>query len=246
MKKTLVVLCLTMLLAMSTESRASIVNGSFETGDLDGWTVSFELLCYSEDGTRVNVDALSIFDEFPLMEPIVKDVNYYEAANGGNYLEIPGNPPRIPNYFDGYYTDGVGTISVSQQISLSEGDVLSGWAALYTFDYPPYNSDKAFVRVGNASISDQPVEITVKDAYGENWYNGGSDPQSTPWIYWTWTAPATDIYTLSLNNYMDDQEESIASFDGINVSHAVPEPSTMLMLVPAMVGIYWLRGIKFR
>jgi hypothetical protein len=119
-------------------------------------------------------------------------------------------------------------------MSLRAGSTVSGWTALYTEDYPPFNSDRAFVTVSSSSVNDQPIQISVKDAYGEAWDTGGTGPESSPWTYWAWTAPRTGLYTVSLNNYMDDQEESVAAFDGIQVYRTVPEPPTMLLMGAAL------------
>jgi hypothetical protein len=247
MRKLIGALCVAVVLSGSTELMATPLNfnGSFETGTLDGWTVAIDLIVYGQNGEELHVSdpPVPIFDELPFLKPSVQENNYFEAVDGSRYLEIPGN--FGVRHVDTYQTNGIGTISVSQQMSLRAGSIVSGWTALYTEDYPPYNSDRAFVTVSSASVNDQPIEISVKDAYGAAWDTGGTGPESSPWTYWAWTAPSTGLYTVSLNNYMDDQEQSVAAFDGVQVYRTVPEAPTGVLVGAALSLLFGFRK-RFR
>ena len=242
------------LLMTASVARGIPINGSFETGNLSGWNVTIEGAHYWDDENNfidINELPFSIFDAVPYFMPRIESDHFYNSVHGNYYLEIPGNPASdFPFYFEGnlYVADLThSSISVSQNLFINTGDILSGWAALWTYDYPPYNYDRAVVELSNSAITDQAIQITVQDAYGEIW-PGGSDPQNSPWTYWTWTAPSSGMYTLSLKNRMDDQENSIACFDGIQLYsvHAVPEPSTMFTLGFSLIVLLGIGRKKFK
>lgn len=228
---------LALLTPADTAANPRLVNGNFERLDLKGWTLSIDQMWYHdiylEDGQLfteiLEADQLpfSVFDTFPFITPHVEAQNYYSPVYGTSYLEIPGNPASSAWYYspspgDYYSSLGDGTVSVSQQVTVDAGDVISGWVALYTSDYPPYDWDSAFVRISDAHAVYEPVRLTVRDAYGTDWDSPQDWQYWTPWTYWTWTAPKSGTYTISLNNRMDTQEQSVAVFDGVRIRPGHP------------------------
>ena len=97
-----------------------IVNPSFETGDLSGWSVSLPL-----GGEAV---AVTSYTTVPPVSPMV-----YTAINGSYFARIKTNGP-------GSYS------TVSQTFSAAAGDKISGWAWFVANDYMPYN-DNAHVHI---------------------------------------------------------------------------------------------------
>lgn len=234
------------------------VSDGFETGDLSTWHVSIEgATYYNGDGDfqdDVNHLPISIFEATPIcascgITPSIVSDNYHSAVQGERYLEIPGNSHSEFPFSQGgktYVADLSGsTISVSMDLAMDTGDMLSGWMALYTTDYPPHNSDRAFVELSGAGVRYQPMQLAVMEAWGDDWGEAiEAEPHATPWTYWSWTAPTSGIFTLSLNNYMDDQEASFASYDAIELYHSVPEPALVLLLVFSFGGLIGLNKIK--
>ena len=253
MKKLILSLCsMILLMAAASEASATLLNGGFEVGSLSGWNVTLEGgRVYDIDGNYIDtIDQFpfSIFETDDYIMPKIESAGLYSPVDGNYYLSIPGT---IPFTFEGTeYTamcDPTSTISVSQDVFLNEGDILSGWAALWTSDYPSFNYDRATVEISNSIISDLAIQITVADALGEHWTDYHGEVGSSPWTYWTWTAPSDGMYTLSIKNYRDDQADSIAFFDDIQVNsvHGVPEPATWFFLASSLIGTLILGRKKF-
>ena len=98
----------------------SIVNPSFETGDLSGWIVSLPL-----GGEAV---AVTSYTTVPPVSPMV-----YTAFSGSYFARIKTNGP-------GSYS------TVSQTFSAAAGDKISGWAWFVANDYMPFD-DNAHVHI---------------------------------------------------------------------------------------------------
>jgi hypothetical protein len=115
------------------------------------------------------------------------------------------------------------------------GDMLSGWAAFDAWDYLPFN-DNAYVRISDSSGNQ--VQPWYKDVSMVGDYN------ESPWERWSWTATATDTYTLELGiaNAEDSILDSYALFD-TNKYTPIPEPSTICLLGG---GLFGLLGIVTR
>ncbi|MCX6764457.1 MAG: hypothetical protein NTU58_01990 [Candidatus Nealsonbacteria bacterium] len=92
----------------------------------------------------------------------------------------------------------------SQQITLSAGEKLEGWAAFDAKDYLPFDDDAAVVVVSGGSITPWSASVAGTGNYGE-----------TPWTHWSFTAPSAGVYTLELKveNVGDGILPSSALFD---------------------------------
>ena len=212
---------------------APILNGSFETGDLTGWNITVDLSFMTVGDEPVDFEELpfDFFDGFPSFKPQVFEHHFYDPVDGGYYAELQGTIGSS-NDFEGYLTDGAGTITLTQEVTLQAGDLITGATALFTRDYPPYDTDRAFVTVSGAHGTDEIIKVSVRDAFGETWLTASDGPAQSAWVPWSWRAPLSGTYTLTLGNRMDDQEDSYAAFDDIRVQ-SVPEPSTLWLLTVA-------------
>ena len=102
---------LTLNLSSINQAQASIINGSFETGDLTGWTAN--------PTGRVSV------------------VSSYQSYSPSPFTPVDGNYFAIVTARAG---EGVYT-TLSQSFSAAAGDTLSGWVFFQANDYLPYNDD---------------------------------------------------------------------------------------------------------
>jgi len=229
---------------------ADIINGSFEAANFDGWfaTVKANVVKYGDSEEN---PSQYFYGEFPILVPIgnggfgvaIIDDAFYSPVDGEKYLQLMGDHNDMGTFeYSGMELHIVHAekVTVSQEVTLGKGDVLSGWVAFKTYDYPPFNWDRAAVTISSVTGCEQITEITVKDAYGENWDNYGDnnvfDAQS-PWTYWSWSAPECGRYILSLINFYDAQAGSFACFDNVQLTHVciVNEPKTVQLLCFGLV-----------
>jgi hypothetical protein len=197
-------------------SRAGIVNGSFESGDLLGWNFQTDV------GPRATE---------PLTRPaaLARTMNAWgagfgfseekTAAVGNRFLAL--NTRANANFLgtDTYHA------AVSQRFSMNAGDILSGLAAFYNGDSEPL--DSAWVRV-----LDQDGELLATLWQATSGPNLLAAPGVPGWTGWNWTAATAGDYTLQLGLTTSgaDNAASYGFFDGISVApQPIPEPSTLVL-----------------
>ncbi|MGM0653229.1 MAG: hypothetical protein ACQES4_10690 [Bacillota bacterium] len=167
-----------------------IINGSFETGDFTGWSLTG-----------------------PVEKHLV--VSSYTSYEGTIYEPVEGSFFAVLT--SGGLGEGVYNI-ISQEITISAGDYITGYAAFDTTDYMPFNDDAAIVIINSMGEEETIWEESVSSV---------GDFGETPWTFWSWTAPEDGVYTLELRvrNIGDDGVDSTALFDFISTT-VEDEPAT--------------------
>jgi hypothetical protein len=197
-------------------ARCDIINRDFETGDLTGWQLSI---------TPASHPLFNPAYPFPLeTSPLGRQVWVGAGfGNDGSYgVEVLNRQYITGGSFTGpdsnqyslwpqYYT-----LSIYQDLSLSAGSVVTGWARFGSGDYPGF-TDNASVTCDAATV--WHYDLNMLDNSGV-WTDG-------PWQSWQFVAPSDGIYRLSLNVYGDDHLNSAGYFDNIQV---VPEPTAAQFL----------------
>lgn len=219
---------------LTSVASATIINGGFENG-LTGWNVSLDYYADGDGGRLHNpLPKEEVFHFMRRPPSVVTDLGGLESVEG-NYAGRIYNDQGIEVFFiDGKeYEYNIPTVTLSQNVQMSVGDKLTGFMSFGTGDWPGY-ADRSYVSINNVPI----LSLDLQDAYDLSILPEGRD-RLTPWVYWSWTAPKTELYTLSLNVSGDDDLDSWAYFDNIQQEHvSIPEPSAAILLGLGIVTLF--------
>lgn len=221
-----------MIFGHNPNADAAPANGSFESGSFDGWRLEMAR-GYSASSPRQRAagtaTVVSKWGQDVGLSPL-------RAAIAGNKFAILGT---LAN--GNFMGDRTYHISLSQELHLTAGEVVSGWAFFFNGDYEA--QDSAWVK-----INDSEGEV-LATPWRENSgcvpardFNVAPFHVATPWTQWSWAAPSSGAYTLSfgVTTHDDDNYASYGAFDNVLTvppNLPVPEPTTLsLVLIGAVLG----------
>jgi hypothetical protein len=223
-------LCACLVLGARTASaQNAVINGDFETGDWSGWQL------FASQGSKTGSfgPLLNPAYSFPLTTTPLMDqigVNAGCGMGSSHGLEAfnwqlfgPGTAFQGPDSNTYMLNREYYTLGVYQDVSLTAGATLTGWARFRSVDYPLF-SDCASVSVNGTSV-------WYYDLPTLGYPTGVVEDRMGPWQSWSFTAPTNGTYRLSLSVYGDDQHSSWAYFDNIQV---VPEPGVISIMALAI------------
>lgn len=215
-----------MTLGLLWDAGATLVNGSFESSSLSGWQTEIASgQSMSQRGSRPagTINIVSAWGQEVGLESI-------RSAFEGNRFAVLSTLANAN--FTGHHTY---RISLRQELSLSAGATLSGWAFFFNGDIDA--QDSAWVKILDNAGN------TVATPWQDN-SGGEATPDShhagyraaSPWTQWSWQVPATGSYTLSfgMTTTDDNNYASYGFFDNMLVSPAalpVPEPSAAALMI---------------
>lgn len=202
------------LALLASPAYALVINGSFESGTLDGWDVTIP---YGESELRGGTRPAGTVH-------IVNGSHYdNQAIDGVNMVQIgTGN-----EYF--YTSNQEYLITVSQNVYFNANDILSGSAFFYNGDYT--DQDSGWVKI----FDEYGVEVaTPWIEYSGELPDGGQSTDfmtATEWQSWDWCADVAGNYqiVLGVTTMGDVAFSSYAFFDNIQIQ-PIPEPSTLTMI----------------
>lgn len=236
MKRTLPILLAvgTISLSLATTLSASPANGSFESGSLEGWRLEVARGTSASSHRSRAAGSATVVSNFSL-SPL-------QSAIAGSKFAMLGTLAN--GNFMGNRTYH---ISLSQELTLMQGDSVTGWSFFYNGDF--VSQDSAWVKIlgDDGRLVATPWRensgcVPARD------FNAAAFDAATPWTQWTWQAPASGSYTLSLGvtTRDDNNYASYGFFDNIFVAPSalpVPEPSAFsLVAIGAAALAGWRRS----
>jgi hypothetical protein len=234
-------LALVALVANSFLAGAGIINGDFETGDMTGWQFDahdgFNFIRPSPDTDPFApfvypfpMSTTPVFNNIGVLSGVGNDgsaaLRLFSRQLGSHPVYFTGpDGNRYAMEFQNYEMNSF------QDVQLSRGSTLTGWAQFGSEDAPGY-ADFASVSINGQSVWSFDLNQLGNAHLGQ--------PASGPWQSWSFVAPADGVYRLSLNVFGDDQYDSWAYFDNI---HIVPEMSSVQIMA---AGLAFLCGVRLR
>jgi hypothetical protein len=213
MKRLILVYVVAGMMFATASSQANLTNGSFETGDLTGWTAVLPVGGFARVVT-----------------------NYSESTPSATGTTSWG--PTDSSYFTKLKTDGQGSVSkLYQSFYASPGAKLSFdyfWASA---DYKPFDD----ATTGKLLLGAGTGGPAVSTLYSNSVNTDPADYWGTPWIPVSYQFAAGDTYTLliEISNGGDDSFDSYAGID--NAQLTIPAPAAVLLGGIGMGLVGWMR-----
>jgi hypothetical protein len=208
-------------------ARADFVNGGFETSNFTGWTTL---------GNTTVVGALgTITPPQGNFQAAVSNSSGVDAKTTlASFLGITAAQLQSTVPSGGNPTDGSG---IKQTVSVNAGDTLSFQWNFLTNEAPGDSTfnDTGFVTITPSANPAQTLASTLSSLVA------GSDgfTSQTGFKTFSFTFPTSGSFTIGVGavNVTDTAVQSALLVDNFQITEAVPEPSTLLLLGAGVVGL---------
>lgn len=211
-------------------SSANLINGSFESSTFSGWQLAVSTGRSTPQRGFRSAGAASVVSAWgQQVAP-----NPIRAARDGNRFAV------LETLANGNFTGHRSYhISLQQELSLSAGTTLSGWASFFNGDTEAH--DSAWVKILDDAGSTLAMPWSANSGCRPTLdFSGVGHREASPWTEWSWQVPEAGSYTLSFGMTTTDDNNfaSYGFFDGLLVSPAalpVPEPSALVLVAVGAV-----------
>ncbi len=196
-------------------ANANIVNGSFETGDLTGWSAVIPV------GGSINIVGSHT------------DPMTYSDWGGPTVYGTTSWTPTEGNVFALLKTDGPGSITqLYQSFTAAAGDTLTFDYFWDSQDFVPYDDTCTGKLLSGEGIDGPVVAELFYHNVGSSYYGSGmgTDPGNfygTPWISVSYDITTAGTYTLLITNMnaIDSGHDSYVGIDNV----FTPVPAAILL-----------------
>jgi hypothetical protein len=202
---------LTIMLGVTLNANAQLINSGFETGDLTGWTVAG----FGEASTGVTYEAWIVNPADNYMARIIPSGSTPDRAAAEVLLNLSAGSLVAHN--NSLFSGTTNLSVIYQDVMLAAGQSVTMYWNFISTDYAPYNDGcfASFTGPGHQEI--QLLSVT-SNAYGDPNAIVVGDYGSSGWHSITFTAPAAGMYRIG--------------FSGFNISDFILDPWVMLDNAP--------------
>ncbi|MGB2866200.1 MAG: hypothetical protein WBC05_22900 [Sedimentisphaerales bacterium] len=217
MKKLIMICALAVLIIAAGNAQAGLTNGSFESGDLTGWTVIVP------SGASVSVVASHTDTNIGGVPPVVPGVTAWGPTDGSAFALVK--------------TDGPGSLTqLYQSFYATAGADLSFDYFWDSQDYMPFDDMATGTLLAGAGTGGALVTTLFMESIATdpgNYYG-------TPWTSVSYTIANSGVYTLLITNTngLDSILDSHVGIDNVNV---IPAPGAILLGSIGLGVVSWLR-----
>jgi len=224
MKKMMIICISAVLLLVAGSTQAGVTNGSFETGDLTGWTAVLPI------GGSASIVAAHADTTWPGgVPPVVPGVTAWGPTDGSAFALLK--------------TDGPGSLSkLYQSFYATAGASISLDYFWDSQDFVPFD-DTATGTILAGIGTGGPVVTTL---FSESVATDPGNHYGTPWTTVGYTFASTGVYTLLITNMngLDSELDSFVGIDNVDLINVIPAPGAILLCGIGAGVVSWLRRRK--
>ncbi len=217
---------LSVLIMVAGSAQADLVNGSFETTDLTGWST------VTPAGSSVTVVTSHADITWPSgVSPVVQGTTSWAPTDG--------------SYFALVKTDGPGSVTkLYQTFTVGAGYTLSFDYFWDSQDYAPFDDTGTGQLLSGAGTGGSVVTTLFSHNIGATVAGSGTDPGNhygTPWISVSYDILTAGTYTVLITN-QNALDSVLDSYVGVDNFQVVPVPGAILLGILGMS----VAGLKLR